>query len=84
MTRSSLAKARLTKATLIVVVVTIAAFVTALILRELDGNSSPLLRITYETLGAVAGLGTAFVLVFVPIYTWQEHRKEQRASDRGE
>jgi hypothetical protein len=66
MTESSLSRARLRKITLIVLVVTIAAFVTALILRGLDSGSFPLLKITYETLGAIAGLGTAFVVVWFP------------------
>jgi hypothetical protein len=63
MTDSSLSRTRLRKITLIVLVLTIAAFVTALILRELDRGSFPLLKIIYETLGAIAGLGTAFVVV---------------------
>jgi hypothetical protein len=84
MTEAPLARARLRKATLIVLIVTVVALAAALILRGLDNGSSPLLRITYELLGAVAGIGTAFLLVFVPLYMWQEHRKARRAAKRHE
>lgn len=84
MTGASLAIARLRKATLIALIVTVVAFASALILRGLDNGSSPLLTITYEFLGAVAGMGTAFLLVFVPLYAWQENRKARRAAKRYE
>jgi hypothetical protein len=84
MTESSVSRARLRKITLIVLFVTIAAFVTALILRDLDSGSFPLLKITYEMLGAIAGLGTAFVVVWVPMFAWQERRKARRTSDRSQ
>ena len=84
MTEAPLARARLRKATLIVLIVTVVAFAAALILRGLDDGSSPLLTITYELLGAAAGTGTAFLLVFAPLYVWQEHRKTRRAAKRHE
>lgn len=75
MAMTSLTKARLRKSTLIVLVVSVVAFVTALIIRQADSGSSPLLTILYQGLGAIAGLGAAFVVVFVPLYSWQESRK---------
>ena len=84
MAMTSLTKARLRKSTLIVLVVTIVAFVVALAIRESDNGSSPLLTIIYQGLGAIAGLGTAFVVVFVPLYAWQESRKNQREDDRSQ
>jgi len=81
---ASLARARLRKATLIALIVTVVAFAAALNLRGLDNGSSPLLTITYELLRAVAGMGTALLLVFVPLYTWQENRKARRAAKRHE
>jgi ABC-type transport system involved in cytochrome c biogenesis permease subunit len=84
MIEDPLARARLRKATLIVLVVTVVAFAAALILRGIADGSFPLLTITYELLGAVAGIGTAFLLVFVPLYVWQEHRKARRAAKRHE
>ncbi len=81
MAMTSLTKARLRKATLIVLVVTIVAFVSALAIRESDQGSSPLLTIIYQGLGGIAGLGTAFVVVFVPMYAWQESRKNGRDDD---
>lgn len=77
-----LTKARLRKSTLIVLAVTIVALVAALMIRELDHESSPLLTIIYQGLGDIAGLGTAFVVVFVPLYVWQEKRRNRREDDR--
>lgn len=84
MTEAPLARARLRKAILIVLIVTVVAVAAALILRGLDDGSSPPLKITYELLGAAAGIGTAFLLAFVPLYVWQEHRKARRVSKRHE
>ena len=84
MAMTSLTKARLRKSTLIVLVVTIVAFVVALAIRESDNGSSPLLTIIYQGLGAIAGLGTAFVVVFVPLFSWQESRKNGREDDRSQ
>ena len=82
MAMTSLTKARLRKSTLIVLVVTIVAFVAALLIRESDsGSSSSLLTFIYQGLGAVAGLGAAFVVVFVPLYASQETRKNRRGDD---
>lgn len=81
---TSLTKARLRKSTLIVLVVSIVAFVVALAIRESDNGSSTLLTIIYQGLGAIAGLGTAFVVVFVPLYAWQESRKNQGEDDRSQ
>lgn len=79
-----LTKARLRKSTLIVLVVTIVAFVAALAIRESDNGSSPLLTAIYQGLGAIAGLGTAFVVVFVPLYSWQERRKNRSGDNRSQ
>jgi hypothetical protein len=76
MAMNALTKARLGKLTLIVLAVTVVAFVAALAIRESDNGSSPLLTIIYQGLGAIAGLGTAFVVVFVPLFSWQESRKK--------
>jgi cell division protein FtsW (lipid II flippase) len=81
MAMTSLTKARLRKSTLIVLVVTVVSFVAALIIRESDNGSSLLLTIIYQGLGAVAGLGVAFVVVFVPLFSWQESRKNRRNDD---
>ena len=83
MALNSLAKARLRKLTLIVLTVTIVAFVAALVIRESDRGSSPLLTVIYQGLGGIAGLGTAFVLVFVPLYAWQESRKHGREDNQS-
>jgi hypothetical protein len=58
--------------------------VAALIIRESDHGSSSLLTIIYQGLGAIPGLGTAFVVVFVPLYWWQESRKSRRGDDLSE
>jgi hypothetical protein len=81
MAMTSLTQARLRKSTLIVLVVTVVAFVAALSIRELEHGSSSLLTTIYQGLGAIAGLGTAFVVVFVPLYSWQESRKNRREDD---
>lgn len=81
MAMTSLTRARLRKATLIVLLVTVVAFVATLAIRESDHGSSALLTIIYQGLGAIAGLGTAFVVVFVPVYSWQESRKNRRQDD---
>ncbi|WP_226760935.1 hypothetical protein [Arthrobacter sp. SO3] len=81
---TSLTKARLRKSTLIVLVVTIVTFVVALTSGESDHGSSPLLTIIYQGLGAIAGGGTAFVVVFVPLYSWQESRKNRGEDDRSQ
>ena len=83
MTMTSETKARSRKATLTVLLVTIVAFASALAIRESDHGSSPILTIIYQGLGGIAGLGAAFVLVFVPMYTWQESRKHKHYDDRS-
>lgn len=57
--------------------VTIVALAAAFNFRELDHGS-----IIFQGLGAIAG--TAFVVVFVPLYSWQEGRKNRREDDRSQ
>jgi len=83
MAMTSLSRTRLRKSTLIALGVTTVAFVAAFTIRELDHGSSPLLTAIYQGLGAIAGLGTAFVVVFVPLYSWQESQKNRGEDGRS-
>lgn len=81
MALSTLAKARRKRIFLIILSVTVVVLVVALVLKALDNGSSPLLTITYQGLGGVAGLGAAYVLVLGPLIELQERKKERQAHE---
>ena len=77
MAPSTLAQARRKKLTWIVLGVTVVALIAALTIRQIDPGNSPLVTIAYQGLGAVAGVGAAFVLIIMPLYAWQERKKDR-------